>query len=571
MSQYDLSRPVLERLREAADIVQVVGEVVTLRKSGRNWMGLCPFHGEKTASFSVSREKGTYYCFGCKKGGDVIDFVMEIERLTFAEAVERLAGRFGVELPLASADARRRRDEGEALREALEAAQGFFARRVGEDRPRAFLEARGVSLEAATEFGLGYAPNEWRALTEALQRRLPERVLVSAGLLASSDQGRLYDRFRDRVTIPIRAVRGDLVAFGGRALGDETPKYLNSPETVLFSKGRVLFALDRAMRAFPKADRAIVVEGYFDCMAMHLAGFAETVATLGTALSEHHAKELSRKVSRVIVCFDGDAAGRAAAVSAVRTLLGADLAIAVAVLPDGQDPDDLARREGAAGVRHLLESAPEVTEFLVAQLGSGRAERRERLMGVLEIADACPNPVRRFALREELARAAGVPVEQLGGTRTAPAITVDERASALPPPGEAALLRSLLLDLPVENRREILCELPLDAVEHPAAATIVKCLRERAERGEPLEISHLASDIDDREVRRVLAALEHEVPPTGAEHLKLIMRGLWDKHRQKRLAELSLEIERAEKNQDHKQLARLLHEKSSLIRRTSSS
>ena len=341
MSGYDLSRPVLDQLREAADIVAVIGEHLTLRKTGRNYVGLCPFHGEKTPSFNVSREKGTYYCFGCKRGGDAIDFVMEIERVSFAEAVERLADRFGVRLPPASPQARQRKDEQEHLAEVMEAAQAVFVRHLADDRPRSFLERRAVSLEVAAEFGLGYAKGEWRALYDELRKRFPERTLIAAGLVVEGDEGRVWDRFRERVTIPIRNVRGRIIAFGGRALGDEKPKYLNSPETSLFSKSQVLFLLDRAARAFASADRAIVVEGYFDCIALHQAGLTETVATLGTALSEQHARELARRVPRVVVCFDGDDAGRQAAVGAVRTLLAASLEVSVLLLPEGQDPDDV--------------------------------------------------------------------------------------------------------------------------------------------------------------------------------------------------------------------------------------
>jgi DNA primase len=571
VSNYDLSRPVVARVREAADAVQVIGEVVTLRKSGRNWIGLCPFHGEKTPSFSVSREKGTYYCFGCKKGGDVIDFVMEIERLDFAEAVERLADRFGVELPVASEHARKRRDEAEVLRDVMEAAQALFLRRASLDRPRAFLEQRGITLEAAADFGLGYAPAEWRALYDELHHKFSERSMIAAGLVIEGEGGRCYDRFRDRVTIPIRAIRGNLIAFGGRTVGDDTPKYLNSPETALFAKSQVLYALDRAARAFAKSDRAIVVEGYFDCLALHVAGFTETVATLGTSLSEHHARELARKVPRVVVCFDGDAAGRTAAVTAARTLLAADLDVAVLLLPDGQDPDDVVRRAGATAFARLVDGALPVGEFLVGQLGRGRQERRDNLMRVLEIADACPNPVRRFALREALAQAAGVPTEQLGAIASPRVLAADAAPVPFLPPGESALLRALLLDLPPEDRRAAVAVVPAAALDHPATVLIIKCLSDRAERGAPLEISDLASDIDDREVRRILAALEHEVPPTGVEHLKLIMRGLCEKQRQKRLADLSLEIARAERQNDPELLAQLLHEKSALIRKTTRS
>ena len=375
MSQYDLSRPVVARVREAADIIAVVSEVLPLKRAGRNHLGLCPFHGEKTPSFSVSREKGTYYCFGCKRGGDVIDFVMEIERLAFAEAVERLAERFGVALPLASPESRRRRDEQDQLAEVIDAAQAFFSRRLGDDRPRAFLERRGITVEFAAAFGLGYAPAEWRALYDALHARFAERLLVAAGVAVAGEQGRVWDRFRDRVTIPIRLPRGTLVAFGGRAVGDDLPKYLNSPETPLFTKSQLLFAEERAQRGFARTGRAIVVEGYFDCLALHQAGIEDAVATLGTSLSEHHARELARKVPRVAMCFDGDAAGRKAAVVALRTLLGADLDVSVVLLPDGQDPDDIVRTRGRDGFLALLDSAATPTAFLLGELGASREER----------------------------------------------------------------------------------------------------------------------------------------------------------------------------------------------------
>jgi DNA primase len=566
MTRYDLSRPVLERVREAADIVQVIADVVTLRKSGRNWMGLCPFHGERTPSFSVSREKGTYYCFGCKRGGDVIDFVMETERLTFAEAVERLANRFSVELPVATGADRQRRDEADALREVIDAAQAWLVRRINDDRPRAFLERRGVSQADALEFGLGYAPAEWRGLYDTLQPRFGERALVAAGLVMEGDGGRVWDRFRDRVTIPIRLPRGTLVAFGGRAVGDDPPKYLNSPETALFSKGRVLFALDRALRSFARTDRAVVVEGYFDCLALHQAGFTETVATLGTALSEHHAKELARRVRRIVVCFDGDAAGRAAAVTALGTLLAADLDAAALLLPDGQDPDELVRREGAEQFGRRLDGAPSAADFLAGELGATRGERRDNLLRLLAVVDRCPNPVRRFEIRERLAQAAGVPIEQLGTITVAPGTFTSAEAVTLPPPGEAALLRALLIDLPLEQRAAALADVPLDAIDHPVVLAILSEIKDLAASGGALEISALGSDIDHREMRRVLAALEHEVPPTGVEHLKLIKRELCEKSRQKRLAELSLEIARAERLRDRSRLAELLREKSTLLR-----
>ncbi len=560
MSHWDLSRPVLTRLREAADIVAVVGERVTLRRAGRNFVGLCPFHGEKTPSFSVSREKGTYYCFGCKRGGDVIDFLVELDRLTFVEAVEILARRFGIELPPASPQALQRRREEDLLLAALEAAQACFARRLADDRPRAFLEARGVSLELAATFGLGYAAAEWSALYDELHRRFAERVLIASGLVVEGEGGRRWDRFRDRITIPIRLARGTLVAFGGRAVGEDTPKYLNSPETGLFSKSQVLFALDRAMRTFANSRRAVVVEGYFDCLAMHGAGITETVATLGTALTEHHARELARRAERVVVCYDGDQAGRAAAVSALRTLLAFDLDAAVVLLPEGLDPDDLIRRQGGAAMRRLLDSAMGPAEFLLANLGSTREERRRGLSSALAVADACPNPVRRFELREALARGCGIPVDKLGVVEAPRVVKGSFEQIPLPPPGELALLRFVLVDAPKERRGELLSRIPLDALEHPVVRQVFQRLAMAATDGRPLEIFELMSDIEEGDARRVLAALEYEVPETPENRLELILRDLCQRHRLRKLAALNQAIRQAEARNDREALVHLSHE-----------
>ncbi len=570
MSQYDLSRPVLDRLREVADIVVVVGDHVTLRRAGRSYSGLCPFHGETAPSFSVSREKGTYYCFGCKKGGDVIDFVMEMERVTFVEAVERLAGRFGFDLPAASPEARQRRREEDALADAMEAAQAVFVGRIGDDEARAFLEARDLTPDVALEFGLGFAPNEWRVLYDALRRRFPEKALLAAGLIVQNESGRVWDRFRDRITIPIRVPRGTLVAFGGRIVGDGQPKYLNSPETALFTKSRVLYALDRANRVFADTDRAIVCEGYFDCIALHRAGLKESVATLGTSLTEQHARDLARKVPRVVVCYDGDRAGQEAAVAALRHLLAARLEVGVVLLPEGQDPDDVLRREGAEALRGRMDRAVDVADFLISRMGATRDERRRALPAALEVVDSCPDPVRRFVLREALAQGAGVPVDQLGAV-AAPRVTATAAPEAeLPPPGELALLRHLLVDVALERREALLEEIPSTLIVHPTVREILDRLHANLADGRTLEISSLTSHIEDGEVRRLLAALEYEAPATTDERFTLILRGLWRRYRDRRLAELQQELARAKASQDTKRLKELTVEWTELSRRVRS-
>ncbi|OFV83471.1 MAG: DNA primase [Acidobacteria bacterium RBG_13_68_16] len=567
MSDYDLSRRVLDQVREAADIVAVVGEHLTLRKTGRNYVGLCPFHGEKTPSFNVSREKGTYYCFGCKRGGDVIDFVMELERVPFAEAVERLAERFGIRLPPASPEARRRKDEHDQLVEVMDAAQAVFVRQVGEDRPRAFLERRGVSLELAADFGLGYAKGEWRALYDELRRRFSERALIAAGVVVEGEAGRVWDRFRDRVTIPIRLARGRLVAFGGRVLGDETPKYLNSPESSLFSKSHVLFALDRASRTFAQAGRAIVVEGYFDCIAMHHNGFAETVATLGTALSEHHARELARRVPKVVVCFDGDAAGRQAAVGAVRTLLGAAVEVDVLLLPQGQDPDDIVRHEGSEAFRGRVDGALAVTDFLLESMGPTREERRRNLLQTLEIVNACPDPVRRFSMREALARGAGVPLEQLGQIGSPTVVAQQATVQALPDKGELALLRALLHDIEPTRRSDVLARVPGDAVLHPATREVLRVLRKLTENGALIELAAVVAEVEDPNVRRIVAGLEHEAPATSEDRLEVVIALLMRRRDEARRADILDKMRRAESAGDKETLERLKAEQTELIKR----
>ena len=567
MSEYDLSRQVLDQVRESADIVAVVGEHLTLRKTGRNYVGLCPFHGEKTPSFNVSREKGTYYCFGCKRGGDVIDFVMEIERVAFAEAVERLAERFGITLPPASPDARRRKDERDQLVEVIEAAQAVFARQVGEDRPRAFLDHRGVPLELAAEFGLGYARGEWRALYDELRRRFAERLLIAAGLVVEGDAGRVWDRFRDRVTIPIRNSRGGVIAFGGRALGDDPAKSLNSPETALFSKSRVLFALDRASRAFGLAGRAIVVEGYFDCIALHDTGFPETVATLGTALSEHHAKELARRVPHVVVCYDGDSAGRQAAKAALRTLLAANLQVTVLLLPTGQDPDEIVRREGREAFGKRIQEALAPAQFLLEFVDRDPVSRRSALLDALEVIKACPDPVRAYEIREMLATMAGVRLQQLDLPHWALRLAQPIEEAELPPDGELALLRALLYDIEPSRRAEVLARVPAEGPQHPATCEVLRVLRKLHADGAPIEVSALLSELGDPAVRRLVAGLEHEAPPTPEDRVGVVIALLVRKCDEGRRAEILEKMRRAEAAGEKETLARLNAEQTELIKR----
>ena len=358
MSDFELGPDVIARVRDAVDVVEVVSDHVRLRKRGRTWEGLCPFHDEKTPSFSVDPEKGLYFCFGCRAGGDVFNFVMDRESLNFPEAVEMLARRYGVSLPASSPEARHRRQEIDRLRSLLEEAQHWFVERLSAPdagRARRELERRGFPESTWQDFGFGWAPDDWRQLIDHLRRRHPEGVLVKAGLAVQPETGKNpYDRFRKRLMFPIRGRDGGLIAFGGRILGDGEPKYLNSPEGPLFSKRSTLFNLDRARVSISHGGEALVVEGYFDCLSLHREGITNAVATLGTALTREHSRSLKRLLGgegRVLVSFDADAAGRRAAAGAAQVLLEAGVDMAVVMLEGGKDPDDVIRDGGVEAFR----------------------------------------------------------------------------------------------------------------------------------------------------------------------------------------------------------------------------
>jgi len=420
MIDADLNPQVIAQVRDATDLAEVAGDHVKLKKRGRKFEGLCPFHEEKTPSFSIDPEKGLYYCFGCHQGGDSIDFVMKLDRLSFPEAVERLAHRFGVHLPPASPGARRRRQTSDRLRTILEEAQHWFTEQL--DSPagaaaRSELERRGYKKSTWREFGFGFAPDDWRQLLEHLSRRHPEGVIIEAGLAVQPDSGKNpYDRFRGRLTFPVRDSEGRLIAFGGRILGDGEPKYLNSPESPLFHKRSTLFCLDRARRAIADDAEAVVVEGYFDCLSLHLVGITHVVATLGTALTSDHARLLRRRVGadgRVVLCYDADSAGRRAAATGAKVLLEAGIAVAVVGLPAGTDPDDVVRTEGGDAMRELLAKPSSLVEFLVHDLPDERAARHRAAAELATLVGSARDPHIRDELFMELTQRVGFSADVL--------------------------------------------------------------------------------------------------------------------------------------------------------------
>ncbi len=358
------------------DIVDVVDARVPLRKTGRNFQALCPFHDEKTASFSVNPEKQFYYCFGCGATGTALTFLMEHDRLEFVAAVEALASIAGVEVPREHG-ARTDDELHGRLLKALEEADKYFRKmlRSHPEAPRVvdYLKSRGLTGVIARDFGIGFAPPGWDGLRTALAA-FGEADLVAAGLLVKNDQGRTYDRFRDRVMFPIRNTRGRVIGFGGRVFGNEQPKYLNSPETELFHKGRELYGLYEARLALRRIERLLVVEGYMDVVALAQAGIPNAVATLGTASGVAHFEKLFRAAPEVVCCFDGDRAGREAAWKALKVALPTLTAghqLSFMFLPEGEDPDSLVRKEGKARFLERMRGAISASEYLFQGLERG--------------------------------------------------------------------------------------------------------------------------------------------------------------------------------------------------------
>jgi len=577
VSNLDLGPASVARVREAADIVDVVSDHVSLKRRGSRWIGLCPFHQEKTPSFSVDPERGLYYCFGCHAGGDVIRFVMELESLSFPEAVESLARRFGVTLPDATPGARARRDSGERIRGILAEAQAWFQERLASpagSAARAELERRGFGRESWAEFGFGYAPDAWRELLEHLSSRHPEGAILEAGLAVAGDRGNPYDRFRHRITFPIHGNDGRIIAFGGRALGDTEPKYLNSPEGVLFHKRSTLFMLHRARRAMSDAGHALVVEGYFDCLSLHRAGFTQAVATLGTALTTDHARILRRLAPMVLLCYDADSAGRRAAATGAGILLEAGLEVAVIAMEPGQDPDDVIREGGEDAFRQLLERPVQLIDFLCAELPDDPATRQRAGIEIAPLIGGARDPVTRLQLMERLARHLDLPVEAVREyarrrhpRQQGPPAFGRPPATTQPsiPSGERELLR-ILIECEPELRRSVLGWLRPELLESPEARSLVRAIAERAaDAPAGRAIQTLLEDAVDPTLSPLIAEIcLSEKPDLTESGIRAQLRLLFA--RQIRLAarRLQREIEAAEARGDMDEMQRLQAEKMAL-------
>jgi DNA primase len=570
-----------DRVKQQADIVRVVGEYVRLKKSGQNFTGLCPFHAEKSPSFAVHPTKQIYHCFGCGVGGDVFKFVMEMEKCPFPESIRIVAEKCGIAVPQArerSPEERKENQQRTALVEMHRVAQAFFTKQLegtAEGRvARAYLEDRGLDKAAIDQFGVGYAPSGGDVLLRSLKQKYPEKLLIESGLISRDQSGRMFDRFRRRITFPISNESGKIVAFGCRALGDDMPKYLNSPETPIYSKSNVLYHLDRAKEALRRSDFAVLVEGYMDAIAVARAGISNVVASCGTSLAEPQIKLLARFTRRVIVNYDPDTAGQTATERSISLLLEQDFEVRVLALPGKADPDKFIREQGAAAYVKVLKEAPPYVDYLIA-----RARRMDLTTGegklravnfLLPYVQKIPNRILRsewatriaqqLRLDEPVLRAA---LSKAAAERRSEVKTKPELIGRAAKPVERRLIRMLaegegfrheLAQRLQENQLYLGLE-----TERVLAALVAASLS-----GGPVQASEVAATLEERDRRMLFEILFEDSSDLTWEEAESCVEALHHRRAERELADVQRSIESSAAGPD---LRALLERKQELMKR----
>src|ERR1700736_3975622 len=572
-----------ERVKQQADIVRVIGEYVRLKKSGQNFTGLCPFHAEKSPSFAVHPVKQIYHCFGCGVGGDVFKFVMEMDKVAFPEAIRVVAEKCGITIPRPKASSPEERKENQQrtlLVEMHREAQTFFVQQLGGTlegkAARAYLEDRGLDKDAIARFGIGYAPSGGDALLRFLKSKYKEPLLIESGLVSRDQSGgaRMYDRFRRRITFPIANESGKIVAFGCRALGDDQPKYLNSPETPIYSKSNLLYHLDRAKEALRRSDFAVLVEGYMDAIAVARAGISNVVASCGTSLAEPQIKLLGRFTKRVIVNYDPDTAGQTATERSISLLLEQDFEVRVLALPGKADPDKFIREQGAEAYIKVLKEAPPYVDYLIArarQMDLSTGEGKLRAVNfLLPYVQKIPNRILRsewatriaqqLRLDEPVLRAA---LSKAASERRSEVKTQPQLVGRPAKPVERRLIRMLAegeglrLELAQELQQGHFY-LALET-ERISAALIVASLS-----GEPVQATELASGLEERDRRLLYEILFEESSEPTWEEAQSCLDALRQRQAEKELADVQRSIEASPAGPE---LRGLLERKQRLMRR----
>jgi DNA primase len=576
---------IAERVKQQADIVRVVGEYVQLKKAGQNFRGLCPFHSEKSPSFNVHPVRQMFHCFGCGKGGDVFTFVMEMERCEFPDALRIVAEKCGISMPRSrerSPEERKENQQRAALIEMHREAQTFFVKQLEGTlegkAARAYLEDRGLDKDAIGRFGIGYAPSGGDALLRHFKAKYAEKLLTESGLISRDQSGRPFDRFRRRITFPIASESGKIVAFGARALGDEQPKYLNSPETPIYSKSNVLYHLDRAKEAMRRQDFAILVEGYMDAIAVARAGVSNVVASCGTSLAEPQIKLLGRFTKRVIINFDPDTAGQAATERSVALLLEQDFEVRVLALPTigdrKADPDLFIREKGKDEYLKVLKDAPPYVDYLIGRarqmdLSTGEGKRRA-VEFLLPYVQKIPNRLLRsewatriaqqLRLEEPVLRAA---LSKAAGERRSHLNINPELMSRSAKPVERRLIWMLA---EAEGFRRELAQALQDAQLYAGLETekIFAALIAASASGEAVQATEIGATLEERDRRLLFEILFEEANEATWEEAQSCLEALRRRQVEHELADVQRGIEAQPAGAD---LKGLLTRKQELMKR----
>ncbi|MEP7009766.1 MAG: DNA primase [Acidobacteriota bacterium] len=588
-----LTPQLIQAVRDAADILSVASDHTRLQKAGKRYQGLCPLHKEKSPSFGVDPGPGLFYCFGCGQGGDAIKLHMLLSGDDFPAAIESLARRYGISLP-AAPERRGGRDERD-LEGALTAAQGYFVDQLKRSSfAGGYLEKRGIPPALIERFGLGYAPEGWRGLFEALRNKIPTGDLEASGLITRPERsaerqgGDPYDRFRNRLMFPIRNAAGRLVGFGGRTLGDDKAKYVNTAETASFHKGTLLYGLDQAKRAIRETGKAILVEGYFDVLGAVACGLEGAVAGMGTALTPEQAKLLKRYAEEAVIAYDGDNAGENAFRRALPLLLSEGLAVRRARFPEGHDPDSLRQAQGPEAVAAAIAEAPdgviaELERIAPAESAHEPREQAKAAAAVAELLRPIPDAILRWSYARVAAERIQVPVELMSrrmGAEPPPNRGESPRAGGAGGPAEPELHVARLVRTTEEQVLEFLLSgdglPPVSELPEPEAFLDAECrnifrafvaLYGRS-IGSPPDVRSVRAELepDDRAIARLSQiVIEGSVTP-GKPGLSGSLEKLVRRWQQQRLKDLASDVLRAERAGDHVRLERLLAEKTRLAR-----
>jgi DNA primase len=578
MALVDLNDQVIAQVRQSADIVDIVGQVTPLKLAGKSYKGVCPFHREKTPSFHVDRAKGLFYCFGCGVGGDVFKFLMLTERFTFPEAVEHVAARVGIELPKRRKAAQRDNDKDDLLELLDEVSEAFHqALNWGDNAALQYLRNRRVPQDVITKYGFGYAPDSWDYILRRFGQKHGEAKLEKAGVITPRKEGKsgFYDRFRNRLMIPIHSETGALVGFGGRSLDASEPKYLNSPESDVFNKSRLLYNLHRSKDAMRRVDRAILVEGYFDAIAIDHAGVPGVVASMGTSLTSGQASLLRRFTRRVVIAYDGDEAGKNATLRAAPILLAAGLDIFALDLAGEKDPDSLIEKHGSDRFLEVLSNANDIFTFALRQWGTdaqtltGR-EKADRIELFVPLLSAVSDPVMRNDAAQRIADAFRLEFEVIWSrVRGKAQAGLAERSQSAPMASAektvlTAAIQGKLQEGTVQRLRE-------EFFSDPPCRTIFSIIKNDLVSGQPIDFTRIATDLRGEAELTLLSelTLSEDVDEEILQRIDENLRPLERQFIQRRKLEIQRELVEAEKNGDAERVAELDLEKLKLSRMSS--